>query len=318
MLSSGQEATKPLLKREQINIVVFDENRKAEKAFKCEQRLLVKYMKYFQKFLDQATKSSEIDITVHCDIKIFEWLIQYMHQRERIEKSNLKGVFAARHLIYRKKTEDEKQKEKATEALQGSDRVPVLDLKNVISILISADFLIINELVRECIAYVISNLHDVVRLPIDMNCLSDKVLYLIAEQLPIGKLNNLADKRDKLTSRLFKAKLEQLLSAVTHNQIDGVGGRNRPIYCSDVHSYLWHKVSNSELTKSYLLSKENLKIEDICFTVDVYKFNNQDLISKFSNLIELDPPKPKATSKPQKLFAIQLCHHCDCLFVPGN
>lgn len=47
VLSSGQEATKPLLKREQINIVVFDENRKTEKAFKCEQRLLVKYMKYF-------------------------------------------------------------------------------------------------------------------------------------------------------------------------------------------------------------------------------------------------------------------------------
>lgn len=223
--------------------------------------------------MDQASKSSEIDITVHCDIKIFEWLIQYMHQREKIEKSHLRGVFAARHLIYRKKTEDEKQKEKQLEAMQGSDRVPVLDLKNVISILISADFLIIQELVRECIAYVISNLHDVVRLPIDMNCLNDKVLYLIAEQLPIGKLNNLADKRDKLTSRLFKAKLEQLLSAVTHNQVDSFGICS-PIYNSDVHSFLWHKNSNSELTKSYLLSKENLKIEDICFTVDVFKFND--------------------------------------------
>ncbi len=54
------------------------------------------------------------------------------------------------------------------------------------------------------------------RLPIDMSCLNDKVLYLIAEQLPIGKLNNLMDKRDKLTSRLFKAKVEQMLSAIEH------------------------------------------------------------------------------------------------------
>jgi hypothetical protein len=134
-------------------------------------------MKYFEKFIDQATKAAEIDITVHCDIKIFDWLIRYLHQREKIDKSNLSGVFAARHLIYRKKTEDEKQKEKLSEALYGHDRVPVLDLKNVISILISADFLTIIDLVRECIAYIISNLHDVVRLPIDMSCLNDKVLY---------------------------------------------------------------------------------------------------------------------------------------------
>jgi len=64
-----------------------------------------------------------------------------------------------------------------SEALLGHDRVPVLDLKNVISIIISADFLNIKELIKECIAYVISNLHDIVRLPIDMNCLKDRVIY---------------------------------------------------------------------------------------------------------------------------------------------
>lgn len=57
--------------------------------------------------------------------------------------------------------------------MSGQDRVPVLDLKNVVSILISADFLSIFDLVKECIAYIISNLHDVVRLPIDMTCLND-------------------------------------------------------------------------------------------------------------------------------------------------
>jgi hypothetical protein len=50
--------------------------------------------------------------------------------------------------------------------------LPVLDLKNVISILISSDFLQMQELVNECVSYVVSNLHDVVRLPIDMNCLN--------------------------------------------------------------------------------------------------------------------------------------------------
>jgi hypothetical protein len=91
-----------------IKIQVYDENRKQEKTFKCDQTLLVKYMKYFEKFMDQTTTSAEIDITVHCDIKIFDWLLRYMQQQEKICKNKLQGVFAARHLIYRKKTEEEK------------------------------------------------------------------------------------------------------------------------------------------------------------------------------------------------------------------
>ena len=51
-----------------------------------------------------------------------------------------------------------------------------IDLKNVISILISCEFLDMQDLVEECISYVVSNLHDVVRLPIDMSCLNDNLL----------------------------------------------------------------------------------------------------------------------------------------------
>ena len=52
---------------------------------------------------------------------------------------------------------------------------PKLDIKNVISILISSDFLQMKGLVQECIDFVIENLHDVVRLPIDMNCLNQNL-----------------------------------------------------------------------------------------------------------------------------------------------
>jgi len=38
---------------ELISIHVFDENRKIDKAFKCEKHLLIKYMKYFQKYLTE-------------------------------------------------------------------------------------------------------------------------------------------------------------------------------------------------------------------------------------------------------------------------
>lgn len=68
-------------------------------------------MKYFEQYLQDAQSIEDIDISVHCDIKIFEWLMKYLKDNEE----------------------------------------PALDLKNVISILISSDFLGMQKLVDECI-----------------------------------------------------------------------------------------------------------------------------------------------------------------------
>ena len=94
---------------------MFDENRKIDKAFKCEKHLLIKYMKYFEKYITDGTKCNDIDISVHCDIKIFEWLIRYLHQKERMLKSQVINAFAAKHNIYKKKSDDERVKEKEFE-----------------------------------------------------------------------------------------------------------------------------------------------------------------------------------------------------------
>jgi hypothetical protein len=106
-------------------------------------------MKYFEKYLTEATSVDDIDISVHCDIKIFEWLMKYLKQKESDQKI-------------------------------VDESGPKLDIKNVISILISSDFLQMKGLVQECIDFVIDNLHDVVRLPIDMNCLNQNLIKRIA------------------------------------------------------------------------------------------------------------------------------------------
>lgn len=77
--------------------------------------MLIKYMKYFEKYLTEASSSDDIDISVHCDIKIFEWLIKYLHQKERLAKqpkSPNETVFAAKHVPYKKRTSEERQQEK--------------------------------------------------------------------------------------------------------------------------------------------------------------------------------------------------------------
>ena len=122
-------------------IHVFDENRKINKDFTCEKDLLVTHMKYFEKYLTEATSVDDINISVHCDIKIFEWLMKYIKLKE-------------------------------SEDVPKEEPIPKLDIRNIISILISSDFLQIKVLVQECIDFFIENIHNVVKLPIAMSCLN--------------------------------------------------------------------------------------------------------------------------------------------------
>ena len=54
------------------------------------------------------------------------------------------------------------------------------------------------DLILECVSFVVSNLQDVVRLPIDMACLNPTLVYRIAEKVPLENLDILMDRRDKL------------------------------------------------------------------------------------------------------------------------
>ena len=46
-------------------------------------------MKYFEKYLGDSKSANDIDISVHCDIGIFDWLIRYIHKKEpQIEVKN--------------------------------------------------------------------------------------------------------------------------------------------------------------------------------------------------------------------------------------
>ena len=66
-----------------VTIHVCDETRDAKKDFVCRQDLLLSQMGYFR---DITTGQSleDVDISVHCDITIFEWLMAWIkHQDKR-------------------------------------------------------------------------------------------------------------------------------------------------------------------------------------------------------------------------------------------
>lgn len=39
-------------------------------------------MKYFQKYLADSKNADDIDISVHCDVGIFDWLMRFIHRKE--------------------------------------------------------------------------------------------------------------------------------------------------------------------------------------------------------------------------------------------
>ena len=77
--------------------------------------------------------------------------------------------------------------------------------------MISAEFLKMAALIDECICYILCNIADVVRLPIDMDCISEDLIQRLAAKTPVRLLMGLFDKRDKLRSRLLTAKMQQMV-----------------------------------------------------------------------------------------------------------
>lgn len=129
-----------------VLIHVCDENRQITKDFCCKRNILVEHMKYFESFLaENETGYEDIDISVHCDVEIFEWLMSYIHR---------------------------------------PNRPPPLEKALVVSILISSDFLQMDTLVDMCLSQIAQHLGDIIKLPIDLSCISERLLNRLAALTP--------------------------------------------------------------------------------------------------------------------------------------
>jgi len=81
------------------------------------------------------------------------------------------------------------------------------------------------SLVEESLQFVSANIHEIVTLPIDMNCLNSNLIKRLARNISIDDLDHLKDKKDKLTSKLFMKKLELLFE-------DESNMLNHCVYCN--------------------------------------------------------------------------------------
>ena len=123
-------------------------------------------------------RCEDVDISVHCDVQIFDWLMRYVKR-------------------------------------EGPKTTPKLEPNNAVSILISSDFLKMDSLVQECIDYCADNLEDIVATPCNMNCIQDRLLTTLCNKFNHNQLEALKDKKDKIRSKLFAKKIEQLFDSRT-------------------------------------------------------------------------------------------------------
>ncbi|KAL8185082.1 UNVERIFIED_CONTAM: hypothetical protein K2H54_036933 [Gekko kuhli] len=128
-------------------------------------------MKYFAEYLSMdAQRWEEVDISVHCDVHIFNWLIRYV-------KRNTKEYEV--------------------------HEIPALEPSNVISILISSEFLKMDSLVEKCIHYCHKNMSAIVATPCNMNCINANLVTRIADLFTHNEVEEVKDKRDKFKRWYF-------------------------------------------------------------------------------------------------------------------
>ncbi|XP_012224607.1 SANT and BTB domain regulator of class switch recombination isoform X2 [Linepithema humile] len=175
------KANKKSLENE-VEIHVCDEDKNIKKNFRCPQKLLIQKMCYFAD-VTAGQKLDEIDISVHCDVVIFDWLMRWV-KKDIIKKSEW----------------------------------PVLEASNVIPIMVSACFLQMEPLLENCLQYCHDNMSDILKTSTILTCLDDNLLTRLAELFTNEDVELLKDKKDKIQSRLFCKLIMSLVEATPDNR----------------------------------------------------------------------------------------------------
>ncbi|XP_012153802.2 uncharacterized protein LOC100881591 isoform X2 [Megachile rotundata] len=172
---------KKLIENE-VEIHVCDEEKNIKKNFHCPQKLLIQKMRYFAD-VTAGQKLEEIDISVHCDITIFDWLMRWV-KKDIIKKSEW----------------------------------PVLETGNVIPIMVSASFLQMEPLLENCLQYCHDNMSDVLKTSMVLPSLDDNLLTRLVEHFTNEEVEGLRDKKDKIQSKLFCKLIISLAEVMPDNK----------------------------------------------------------------------------------------------------
>lgn len=192
----------------ELTIHVCDEVKGVSRDFNCPQKLLVEKMGYFAD-ITSGQKLEDMDISVHCDLDIFDWLIKWVKKEMLASQENWAKLSAA----------------------------------NVIPILVSASFLQMEPLLCDCLSYCHAHLSEIVKVSPNLGCLNDNIISRLASMFTNGELEAVKDKKDRIQPRLF-CKMIQSLCEVEAQSIRGHFATLAGLFrCMKCGKYLTQSVS---------------------------------------------------------------------------
>jgi hypothetical protein len=162
----------------EITIHICDDGRKEKRDFTCPEDILLQQMGYF-KDITSGQSLDDVDISVHCDIAIFEWLMNWI-----------------------------KHSSDAVDDYSGS---PSLDPTNVMSILVSAAFLKMDGLVAIALRYAHGNMNKILAVTPNLNCLGEPLLTKLASLYKPSEVEDLMDRKDRIHSKLYIKLIQTLV-----------------------------------------------------------------------------------------------------------
>ncbi|XP_034657471.1 uncharacterized protein KIAA1841 homolog isoform X1 [Drosophila subobscura] len=185
MLLKESKHSRQEKKEPEVVIHVCDEVKNTSRDFTCPQHLLVSKMGYFAD-VTAGQRLEEMDISVHCDILIFDWLMKWIKHSAQSQDIQGPGQSSA--------------------AASG----PQLDGNNVVPILVSASFLQMEPLLLECLAFCHAHLSEVVRTSTNLSCLNDALVTRLAAMFTNLELEMVRDKKERVTPRLWTKLIQSL------------------------------------------------------------------------------------------------------------
>lgn len=117
----------------------------------------------------------DMDISVHCDLQIFEWLMKWVKKDAN-----------------------------------PNDDCPSLDASNVVPILVSASFLQMEPLLLDCLSYCHGRLNEVIKASANLSCLNDNIISRLAAMFTNVELESVKDKKDRIAPRLWTKMIQSL------------------------------------------------------------------------------------------------------------
>ncbi|KAI8898785.1 hypothetical protein BC833DRAFT_588367 [Globomyces pollinis-pini] len=154
-----------------VVIHVFDEARNVKRDFHCKRSLLLREMKYFQSVLEDERLGS---MAYEIDVHSDIQVFEWLME------------FCTKQEIQ-------------------------LSPQTAISILISSNFLQMQELEKICLKYMHDNINEIVQVPIDFNCMNGDVLKKLVDLFEPTDIYAIEDSKDKIKSQLYLYKIQQLL-----------------------------------------------------------------------------------------------------------